>query len=78
MVAENILMCDSITIREFAQLIGKLVAAEPGVLYGPLYYKTMELERDLALKQSYGNFDNVMQLSLETRSCLQWWIKNSQ
>lgn len=76
MVAEKFLMCDSITIREFAQLIGKLIAAEPGVLYGPLYYKTMELERDLALKHSYGNFDNVMQLSLETRSCLQWWIKN--
>lgn len=31
----NLLHRDQITIRVFAQLIGKLVAAEPGVLYAP-------------------------------------------
>ena len=32
-------------MREFAQLIGKLVAAELGVLYAPLHYKPIEFER---------------------------------
>lgn len=75
-LAEKILKRKTITIREFAQLIGKLVAAEPGVLYAPLYYKSMELDRDQALKQNYGNFDAVMNLSFETKMCLKWWIKN--
>ena len=39
----------TLSVREFAQLIGKLVAVETGVLYAPLHYKSMELERDLAL-----------------------------
>lgn len=40
-----------ITIRKFAQLIGKCVASEPGVQFAPLYYKSLETERDVALKQ---------------------------
>ena len=47
----------SISIRDFAKLIGKMVAAEPGVKYAPLYYKSMEIERDMALKMQSGNFD---------------------
>lgn len=43
-------MAKTITIRKFAQLIGKLVASEPGVSYAPLYYKTLEIEKDKALK----------------------------
>ncbi len=30
-----------ITIREFATVIGKMVAAEPGIEYAPLYYKRL-------------------------------------
>lgn len=35
----------TITIRKFAQLIGKLVASEPVVSYAPLYYKTLEIKK---------------------------------
>ena len=35
---KSILSKGCITIRDFAQLIGKLVASEPGVAYAPLYY----------------------------------------
>ena len=64
------------SVRKFAQLIGKLVAAEPGVLYAPLHYKSMELERDLALKRNFGDFDSIMTLSTVSHECLNWWISN--
>jgi len=46
-----------VTIREFVQLIGRMVASEPGVKFGPLYYKPLETVKDQALQISKGNFD---------------------
>ncbi|CAG2208359.1 unnamed protein product [Mytilus edulis] len=65
-----------ITIREFAQVIGKLVATEPGVQYAPLYIKSLEITKDLLLKQNYGNFDAKMTLSDGNISDLNWWVNN--
>lgn len=65
-----------ITIREFAQLIGKLVASEPGVMYAPLYYKVLEIEKDEKLKAAKGNFDSRMTLSEKSQQCLHWWVEN--
>ena len=76
MLAISILNTKNITIREFAKIIGKMVAAEPGVKYAALHYKSMELERDQALKKSYGDFDKLMCISYETTQCLKWWINN--
>ena len=38
------------TIREFSQLIGKLVASEPAVQYANFYVKPLEQKKDKALK----------------------------
>ncbi|VDI77994.1 Hypothetical predicted protein [Mytilus galloprovincialis] len=65
-----------ITVREFAKLIGKLVAAEHGVLYAPLFYKTLEIQKDFELKINKGNFESKMKLSKESRDCINWWILN--
>ena len=62
--------------EKFAQLIGKLVAAEPGVLYAPLHYKSMELERDIALKRNFGDFESLMTPFTVSHECLNWWISN--
>lgn len=43
---------ETVVIREFAKLIGKLVTTEPGVKYAPLFYKCLELDKDAALKLS--------------------------
>lgn len=43
-----------ISIRDFAQVIGKMIAAETGVLYAPLFYKSLEIEKDLRLKENVG------------------------
>ncbi|MCG8045740.1 MAG: hypothetical protein JAY75_18865 [Candidatus Thiodiazotropha taylori] len=65
-------------IRDFAKLIGKLVAAEPGVLYAGSHYKSMEIDKDMALKRSKGDFDACMELSVMARDCMRWWIDNVQ
>ena len=65
-----------ITIREFAQIVGKLVAAEPGVEYAPIYIKSLEIEKDRKLKESNGNFESNMVISNESVKTLSWWIEN--
>ena len=32
----------TLTIREVAQIVGKLVSSFPAVLHGPLYYRNLE------------------------------------
>ena len=64
------------TIREIAEVIGKLVASFPGVMSGPLYYRKLEKENILALKFNKGNFDASMKLFAAARKELQWWIEN--
>ena len=63
---EHLLKQRSITIRELASLIGTLVSTVPGVELGPLHYRTLEHDKDLALKRSNGNFDSEMSLSPPT------------
>ena len=65
-----------ITIREFATLIGKMVASEPGMQYAPLYYRDLEHIRDNELKLNRGNFDAKMKVGTEIREIIQWWIDN--
>ena len=36
-------------IREVAQIVGKLVSSFPGVIFGPLYYRTLEKDKSKAL-----------------------------
>lgn len=76
MECEFILQQPTITIRQFAKLIGKMVSSEPGVQYAPLYYKSLEIQRDLELKINKGNFDGKMIVSGENRDCIVWWINN--
>ncbi|MEW8544652.1 MAG: hypothetical protein AB2693_14070 [Candidatus Thiodiazotropha sp.] len=75
-LCREILAAKRITIRKFAQLIGKCVSVEPGVRYAALYYKSMEIERDDALKMYRGDFDAFIGISNESKLCIQWWIDN--
>ena len=65
-----------IFIRQFAQVIGTLIAAEPGVEYGLLFIKSLELSKNKTLSENQGNFDAKMRLSCENISDLNWWIQN--
>ena len=74
--ANKLIYTQYVSIREFSKMIGKLVAAEPGVRYAALYYKSLEIDRDLALKKNAGNFDAIMCISPDSKACLKWWIEN--
>ena len=65
-----------VVIRDLAQVVGKMVASEPGVEYAALYYKPLKQAKTLALKQSKGNFDDKMLLDNQLRECIKWWIEN--
>lgn len=65
-----------VTIRQLAQLIGQLVAAFSAVLWGPLFYRGLERNKSLALKDNKGNFEALLIISREAEIELDWWIEN--
>ena len=64
------------TIRHVAQVVGSLVAAFPGVKYGSLFYRQVELDRAIALKANRGNYEAHMQLTQRAKDDLGWWVRN--
>jgi hypothetical protein len=72
----HIISQKTITIKQFAQLIGKLVAAEPGVQYSPLFYKPLEKIKVKNLRRKCGNYNAYMKVSSDIVSGVQWWIDN--
>lgn len=75
-LCQQVLNCKRVTIRVFAQLIGKLVALEQGVEYAPLYYKPLEKVKDHHLKIHCGNFNSFMTVPKDIFPIINWWIEN--
>ncbi|XP_060558153.1 uncharacterized protein LOC132718470 [Ruditapes philippinarum] len=73
-LCKNIINKRKCLIRHFAQLIGKLVASEPGVEYAPLFYIPLEKVKDKNLRLNKGQYDKFMKLSSKTKNCINWWI----
>ncbi len=65
-----------VTIQQLAELVGKLVASFPGVMYGPLFYRLLDNHKTKALKLARGNFHARTVLSPACNEDLQWWIQN--
>ena len=61
-------------IRDVVKVIGLMVSSFPGVMYGPLHYNSLEMDKTEALRKKKGNFDKKMSLSIEATVELQWWI----
>ena len=64
------------SIREVGSLIGTLISTFPGNEMGPLHYRSLEREKDIALKRAQGDYDDCMSLSHESKQQLEWWIDN--
>lgn len=64
------------SIRDFAHLIGVLIAACPAIKYGYLYTKILERQKFLALQKSYDNYDAKISLSNVILQDLLWWKNN--
>ncbi|XP_053383777.1 uncharacterized protein LOC128549987 [Mercenaria mercenaria] len=75
---ETMIKKKRVTIREFAQLIGKLVASQPGVEYAPLFYKPLERVKDKMLTIHKGNFNSFMTIPQSVYPTITWWIENLQ
>ena len=65
-----------ITIRQVAKIIGSLVSSLPGVQYGALYYRYLEMDKISALKIAKGNFDAPMTISEKGLEELRWWVNH--
>lgn len=53
-----------------------MVASFPGVMYGPLFYRQLEIEKTAALKHHKGDYNATMELSDIAKSDIRWWIEN--
>ena len=73
---QQLLQEKAITIREVAKVLGLLTSSLPEVLYRPLHYRSLEMDKTQALKSNQGNFDSIMALSGEAVADLQWWINS--
>jgi len=51
-----------------------MTSSFPGVMYGPLFYRQLEIEKSKALKVNYDNYDAKMKLSNTVKDDLKWWI----
>lgn len=60
-------------IRDFARLVGSLIAACPAVPYGMLYTKSLEIEKSVALAKNNLNFNGSMRMNSRISSELSWW-----
>ena len=65
-----------VKIRFVASLIGKMVSSFPGSLFGPLYYRSIEYDKNKALKENKGNYEKCMQLSVDATAEIIWWKEN--
>ncbi len=52
------------------------VASEPAVSIAPIYYRHLEIEKDVCLKAAQGDFDAPITLSALARQHIQWWHAN--
>lgn len=77
MLCSDMIRCKAkITIRQFAKLIGKMVATEQGVEYAPLFYKPLERVKDKYLRLNKGDFNKLMKIPSHVKPDIQWWITN--
>ena len=65
-----------IKIRKLAKLIGKLVAAFPASMYGPLYFRNLEKDKNLGLNNVNGNYNGYTTISESSKHEMRWWIEN--
>ena len=72
----NFLEMNRVKIRHLAKLIGVIVSCLPAVRYGKLFYRYLEINRNEALRVSYGNFDEYTFLNDKSRDEISWWQQN--
>lgn len=65
------------TIREFAQILGRLVASCPAIAYGMVHTKSLERTKFLELILTNGDFDKRMNIPDSSIREIHWWMDRS-
>jgi len=70
---DKILACSNPSIREVSSLLGLMTASFPAVMYGPLHFRLIDMDKTSALQRAKGNFDMCMQLTDTSLADIKWW-----
>jgi hypothetical protein len=65
-----------IQIQKLAELIGNLVAAVPGVEFGRVFIKRLEIFKIKSLVKAKGNYAKNCSLNETVKEDIDWWISN--
>ena len=63
-----------VTLRQLAEVVGMLVALEPGAEHARVYYKRTEIYKMEMLKEKRGNFEAKVKVTEEVQEDLSWWV----
>ena len=72
----SIKMKSIVSIQEVAELLGTLVSSCPGVEYGQLYTRKLEMDKIVSLVLSSQSYSAKMTISSEAMDDIDWWLKN--
>ena len=72
-VCVEFLRATTLSIREVASAIGRIVASFHGVMHGPLFFRHLEKDKCLALEEANREILMPTSLSQQAKSELQWW-----
>ena len=74
LACQQLLKGSPTSIREVAQVIGLLVSSLPAVQYGPPFYRSIGIDKNMALQHHKGNNEASTTLTPESISELRWWV----
>lgn len=64
------------TIREFASILGVIVAGIPAVTYGKMRYRSLERNKCIALSSCNGDYEHHIEVHNNSIVELDWWATN--
>lgn len=73
---QNVLKKSILSIREFSELIGKMVASEFGVPYAKLFHKRLHIAKNEQLRKHRGDYDAKFSIDEKCKDDLKWWVDN--
>ena len=71
--SRQLLEAEHITARALSRLIGKMNATNPVIPPAPLFYRNLQMDFAVALRQGNQDYETNLVLSLDSREELRWW-----
>ncbi|CAG2203473.1 unnamed protein product [Mytilus edulis] len=75
-LSKKMLKAHKVSIRSLAQLTGLYSSAHYAVQYAHLFHRYLDLDKTQALHASNNNFNSFLNISVEGKSEIVWWLEN--